>query len=302
MLLRQQIDKNRAKKKQYTTELKTAVDQFQNAAKNRLANSVKLKSQVAKCLLMIADIATRQPVDLQRAQQYLAAAQPLIQQLPADQSVVAQYHYRVLLLARAEKNDPLMQEHADWLVPHARGRSYEMTGLIIKAVAIDKQLPAVTQPSKQLLQTGLDIYQRLVGHLGANSTTVKQSKNAKVACSKLAYFSSRTGNHAQAAQSLAVLLSAFPNQRDYLQRAGRAEFEIQNYETSLNRWRKLLLGLPRNSVAWFEAKQYQIACLEKTDPEMARKVLDQFKLLHSNWGKPPWQDKMKEIDRRLPPS
>lgn len=300
VLLRQQIDKSTSEKekKKFAEDLKTAADQFHQGASSKLDSSVKHQAQVSKCLLMVADVANKKLLDFNLAKTYVKKTAPIVGRLPDGQNSIAEYHYRALLVARPENDQASMNQHAQWLVAHAQGSAYEMTGLIIKALEIDKHTSEGANPSQAVLEEGYDIYKRLVGHLGATPSALKKSKNAKVSCSKLANFATRTGKHAAAAQYLAALLQAYPDDRDYLQRAGRSEFITKNYAKSVDRWRILLVGLPKNSPEWFEAKYYQLACLLESDPKTGKKVMDQFKLLHSDWGKAPWRDKIKELNQR----
>ena len=300
VLLRQQIDKStsEAEKKKIAEDLKTAVDQFHQGAGSKLETSVKHQAQVSKCLLMVVDVANKKLLDASLAKTYVEKAAPIVGRLPDGQNSIAEYHYRALLVARAASDQASTLQHADWLVAHAQGSSYEMTGLIIKALELDQQTGAGSNPSQAVLEEGYEIYKRLVTHLGVTPSALKKSKNAKVSCSKLANFATLTGKHAAAAQYLAALLQAYPADRDYLQRAGRSEFITKNYTNSLNRWRILLVGLPKNSPEWFEAKYYQLVCLLEYDPKTGKKVMKQFNLLHSDGGKAPWRDKMIELNQR----
>ena len=95
------------------------------------------------------------------------------------------------------------------------------------------------------------------------------------------------------------MLAAFPKDRDYLQRAAKAQFELRNYERSLAHWSTLIRGLTAGEDDWYEAKYHQIACLTKTDKPTAGKVYRQFKLLYPELGGNAWRGKFEEIGRSL---
>ena len=143
-----------------------------------------------------------------------------------------------------------------------------------------------------LQQEAYDAYRRLSERLGDSPEVLAGQKNAQVACSKWAYYAGLLGRHGEAAEQLDRLLKAFPDNRDYLRRAGLAYFQAGNYERSLAAWRTLLAGLEKGSEGWYEAKYYQLSCLFRTDEKAARPVWQQFKLLYPELGPPPWRGRV----------
>ncbi|GAA4430496.1 hypothetical protein [Bremerella cremea] len=299
-LLRQQIDQASSddEKKSLARQLKEVADDLQSRLSKTSASNDQT-SGVARCLLNVADLARKDLLGNGDFAKYVGAAKTLVSKLPAEDRAWVDYHYQALLLARSQKNDDEVASHADWLLVHAKGTPYEQSALIVRALEIDRQVAASTMPSNELLKEGFDIYSRLIKHLGANSGQLQQNKNAKVACSKAAGFAERLQQWSDAASYLRMLVEAFPNEQDYLQRLGRVEFTLKNYNQSLGHWRTLLIGLKNGSPEWFEAKYYQLACLRQTDLNQAKTVLQQFELLHPDWGSPPWADKIKALAQQI---
>ncbi|MFN3150572.1 hypothetical protein [Bremerella sp.] len=299
-LLRQQIDQasSEDEKKELAGQLKKVSDDLQSRLNQDSAPEDRI-SGVVRCLLNVSDLARKDILPSSDFAKYVGASKGLVASLPPDDRAWVDYHYQALMLARAQKQDDEVATHADWLLKYAKGTPYEQSALIIRALEIDQQIAATTAPDMQLLEEGFDIYSRLVKHLGATSGAVKQNKNAKVACSKAADFAEQLHRWSDAATYLRVLVEAYPKEQEYLQRLGRVEFTLQNYPGALGHWRTLLVGLDKGDEAWFEAKYYQLACLQQTDRDQAKTVLEQFQLLHPDWGLPPWRDKIKTLAQQI---
>jgi len=299
-LLRQQIDAASSddEKKELARQLKEVADDLQSRLNQASADQDRLSGMV-RCLLNVADLARKDILPTSDFVKYVDASRKLVEQLPPDDRAWIDYHYQALMLARFQKKEDEVATHADWLLNNARGTSYEQSALIIRALEIDQRVAAAAMPDTSLLEEGFDVYSRLVKHLGGTTGIVKQNKNAKVACSKAADFAERLQRWSDAATYLRVLVHAYPKEQDYLQRLGRVEFTLQNYVAALGHWRTLLVGLNKGEQAWFEAKYYQLACLQQTDRDQAQTVLDQFQLLHPDWGLPPWRDKIKTLAQKI---
>ena len=299
-LLRRQIDQapSEDEKRELAQQLQAAADDLRSRVKPGSDDPTKI-SGTARCVLMVADLARRGLLEKSRFRESVDQAQKLVQILPADDKAWPDFHYQALLLAREEKQEADVARHAEWLLAHAAGTSYEQSALIVKALAIDRQVAASTTPDTALLEEGFDVYRRLTDHLGKTPAAVAKSKNAQVACSKAASFAEQLGRPDDAATYLRILVTAYPQEQDYLQRLGRQEFTLGNFAAALPHWRTLLVGLKGSTPPWFEAKYYQLASLHQTDPTQAQAVLKQFQLLHPDWGLPPWRDKIKELAAQI---
>lgn len=299
-LLRQQVDQasSEDEKKELAGQLQKVTDDLQSRLNHDSAPEDRI-SGVVRCLLNVSDLARKDILPASDFAKYVGQAKTLITSLPPADRAWVDYHYQALMLARAQKNDSEVATHADWILKNAKGTPYEQSALIIRALEIDQLVAATNSPDMALLGEGFDVYSRLAKHLGATSVIVQQNKNAKVACSKAADFAEQLHRWSDAATYLRVLVSAYPKEQEYLQRLGRVEFTLQNYAGALGHWRTLLVGLKKEDPAWFEAKYYQLACLQQTDQDQAKTVLQQFELLHPDWGLPPWRDKIKTLAQQI---
>lgn len=95
------------------------------------------------------------------------------------------------------------------------------------------------------------------------------------------------------------LLQAGRKTRDVLRRI--AELAESNGATgeALDAWRDLLASLPQDSPEWFEARYQSLRLLAGADPARAAEVMRQHKLLHPEFGPPPWGARLRELDAQL---
>jgi hypothetical protein len=253
-------------------------------------------SQAVKCCLLLADAALHllEP-NLEAARQILDNAAPRVTKLAISDPLTIEYHYRRLELASAQGDADARRQEAQWLTDHAADSPYELAGLLTIANALDREATAASGDSG-LQERAYAAYQRVVALL-EKSGSLAESKNLQVACSRLAHFASQLGHHAEAADQLEKLLQISPQDRRLLRRAGLAQSQAGQHAKALAHWRTLLLGLPKGSNDWLEAKYYQLLALSKTDPAQARKVMDQFQLLYPELGGTTWRDKFTELSR-----
>jgi tetratricopeptide (TPR) repeat protein len=216
-----------------------------------------------------------------------------------DTRLMAEYHYRALQLATRRNNDSERRSHADWIVQRAEGSAFELPALVIVAKGIDDQVKGSGRADRQLLENGQQVYERLVERFGDDPETLRNTKNAQVAVSRLAFYAEELEEHATAARLLTQLLAAYPADAGYLRRAGLATYRAGEFAAALDYWRKLAAGLPDRSDEWFEAKYYQLASLAQVDRAKAREALAQFRLLYPQLGPPAWRGKFVELQQRV---
>ena len=274
---------------------------LRDAASSYLAANPNDANRQVKCCLLLADAALRgDPPELPEAARFLERAGRWVETLPQDHPTVAEYHYRGLQLATAGDDQTSRQRHAEWLAANGAGSPYEIPALVIVANGRDRQVREAEQQGQAgPIAEAYDAFQRLSTRWGDSTEVLAANKNAQVALSRLAYYAAETGRAAQAADALDRLLALHAQDRRYLRRAGLADYQAGNFDRSATRWRTLLAGLPKDSESWFEAKYYQVKCLEKTAPQKARKVLQQFRLLHPDLGPAAWRAKFEELTQSL---
>jgi hypothetical protein len=254
-----------------------------------------------KCCLLAAEAALKDPADQgDAAAAMLDRASPSVTQLPDSSPLVAEYHYRRMQLAALRDDRQQRQQRAQWLIEHAADTAYELPALIVAARAAEQRLeqssPAELAAARQAVYR---IYQRLVTRLGTSVTTLQTDQNARVALSRSADYAMQLEQYHDAAGRWDLLLEAFPSDRNYLRNSGVSHFRANQYPLSLARWRLLLAGVPSGTDLWYEAKYHQILCLVETEPEMARKVLQQFQLLDPELGSPPWRGRFQALLRNF---
>ena len=293
-LLYEQWSKSDTEKVAVGPKLLSAVDTFLEAAKSDGDVSRRLRGA-----LMGADVALNgSSPDDAAAAKYLDAARRWSDNRTSS-GLLVEYHYRSLQLSTKRNDDAARRRHADWIVRNAAGSAFELPALIVVAKAVDEQSKDSSSTTRERLEEGRQVYQRLVAHLGDDPAVLQSKKNAQVALSRWAYYSAALGQHAEATQALEKLLSVYPNDQAYLRRAGISAFESGNYTSALECWRKLAAGLPKGADNWHEAKYYQLACLSKLDRVKARQALDQYRLLFPELGPPAWRGKFAELQQRV---
>ncbi len=272
-------------------ELKTAVETY--LSKVRPADPEK---QLRVCLLG-ADAALRSgEPQRELADSLLTQARSSAQQLPASNASVIEYHYRLLELATAQGDAAARRQQAQWITDNASGSRYEQAGLVIVANALDQQIREATTDQRAALNAqAYSTYSRLVQLLGNSPEDLAGSKNPQIAASRLAHYAAEVGQHGEAAELLDRLLQVKPRDRKYLQRAAQAYLQAGQYQPALGHLRTLLAGLPAGSAAWYEAKYQQLQALGQTDVAQARKVYQQFRLLHPDQGGDAWKAKFTQL-------
>jgi hypothetical protein len=69
---------------------------------------------------------------------------------------------------------------------------------------------------------------------------------------------------------------------------------------ALDAWRSLVSGLNPTSPDWFEARFNSIRLLLAKDPAGARAAMNQYRVLHQDFGPDPWGSRLKELDEKIP--
>jgi hypothetical protein len=274
-------------------DVRLAVDQFLAASRQDEDDQRKLR-----CILLAVDVTLNTaPPSADQAQTYLDQAKPLAESMSPQSPLPAEYHYRRYQMARDQSDAAALHTEAMWLARNAIGSAYELPAVVTLAKSADAALKSATAAEhKRRLEEARRIYDRLVELLGESSSAIAASNNALVANSRLAQYEYDAGDFADAARRMEIIVAALPNNKDYLRRAGLAQFYAQNYNASLQHWRTVLSGTESDSPDWFEAKYYQLACLERVDPPAAQTVFKQFKLLHPDLGPAAWRDKFRELE------
>lgn len=211
-----------------------------------------------------------------------------------------EYEYRRLEAAQHRGDARGAQQAADWIAVHGRGTAYELPALILVAREADRAASsAAAEQRGEKRAQARDVYDRLVRLLGESPEALKANKNSLAAASKLAQYDEELAHWPQAAERLWRLVEVLPSDRRLLRRAGLAMFRAGKHDQALACFRTLVAGLPGGSDEWLEAKYYQLACLEKTDPAAAKKVLGQFQVLYPEVKSEAWRERFSQLAARL---
>lgn len=96
------------------------------------------------------------------------------------------------------------------------------------------------------------------------------------------------------------LLDRRPRSATFLRSVAVLAEALGDRPRALDCWRRLVAGLPPEAPGWYEAKFRQIDLLARSDPALAREIMDQHKQLHPDFGPDPWGAKLKGLDASIP--
>ncbi len=251
-----------------------------------------------KAALLAVDALESQPSpETASIKSLLGRVAPLVDALQPQSAAVIEYQYRRLQLAQRDNDSTAAKVAGQWIVENGAGTPYELPALVVMAREADKHVAAASGADRvTTIDEASKLYKRLVTLLGDSPAILASNKNAFAAALKLAQYDQQLERWPQAADRLDRLLEAQPRDRRILRRAGLASYHAGRYAQSLEHWRTLIGGLETGSEDWFEAKYYQLACLEKTDRASAAKVLQQFQVLFPEVKSATWRSKFTELE------
>ncbi len=85
-----------------------------------------------------------------------------------------------------------------------------------------------------------------------------------------------------------------------LRRFAELAESVNDRQGALDAWRLLVAGLNPTAPDWFEARYNSLRLLLAIDPDAARTVMDQYRVLHEDFGPEPWGPRLKELDGQIP--
>jgi len=288
--------KDPGEKRRWANKVTDGAESYSRIARNDSNEERKLR-----CQLWAADVVINStPLDAKRAASFLDKAEALLPGVPAGSSAVIEYHYRRLQMAQRENDEAAALKEADWLATNAAGSVYEISALVILAKDVQQALSSAAPSDRRaLVEKAADIYRRLARAVGQTPKVIAEVKNAQVANARLAEYELELGNYRPAADCAERLLTAFPDDRNYLRVAGLSEYHLGDYDKAIERWRTLVLGLKKNSPEWHEAKYYQLASLLHLDKPAAEKAYQQFQLLYPSVTVEPWTSDPEGLRTKL---
>ncbi len=253
-------------------------------------------------LLIEADLAlAASPPDGARARPALVEAARLAAKLPPGDPRIAEERFRRFQLARADADASAIREHARWLVDHPGAAGHERAGLSALAEQADEAYRAAGAGDRPARAAeALEIHQRLASILADFPDRVRSNPTLRLVYMRMARYALDADQPQAAVRFTGVLRLARPDDPKVLRLAGLAHDRSGQFEPALACWRKLVEDLPHDSPDWFEARFHQIECLAHIDPPRARRVWEQFRVLHPELGPDPWPARFRELGDRFP--
>ena len=253
-------------------------------------------------LLIKVDLAlAANPPDRNRAWGALVAATPLVAKLPSGDPRIAEERFRRLQVARVDGDLAAVREQARWLVDHPGNSSHERAALTALAEQADETVSAATDADRPARAAeALAIHRRLASALADFPDRVRSNPNLRLVYTRMAGYAIDAGQGQTALRYVSLLQLARPDDPEIVRLAGLAHGRGGQTDQALACWRKLLDRLPHDSPPWFEAKFHQIECLAREDRPRARRVWEQFRILHPGLGPDPWPAKFRDLAARLP--
>jgi hypothetical protein len=87
-----------------------------------------------------------------------------------------------------------------------------------------------------------------------------------------------------------------------LRRYAEISESVGDRQAALDCWRLLLAGTNPTAPEWFEARYQSLRLLLALDPTRAREAMDQYQVLHPDFGPAPWGSKLRALADQIGPS
>lgn len=264
-----------------------------------LAVDDEFRDKRLRCFLLAAEasLASKRPTETER---YLDQARGLSGQLSANHPSVSQYHFLLMQHHLANEQTASALTEARWLAEQADNPNYRKSGLVYVTRDLESRWEAAdSETRKSLSAQAVPAYRTLVSLLGSDPATLRDERNARIAMQRLGIHSLNAGEHAEALRCYQSLAEVFPDDTTVLRHQGLAAYALQDWEVAMEAWGRLAAGLRSGSEPWFEARYYEIDCLRRVRPDDARKVWQQFRLLHPEVPFAQWRDRYATLAQNL---
>ncbi|MCA9293421.1 MAG: hypothetical protein KDA20_06375 [Phycisphaerales bacterium] len=257
--------------------------------------------------------------DIARAQAALDVADALIAEHLVDPGAADELQYRraQLVLAtgdfdgareivdRLQLADPRFAIAAQRLFFRHAQRAWQR----VQPESLVPSAQALTEPQRLAAHHLIDAGEALLAGLAARTDDPAADAEVPHVCRAMVralcalYFADQDAPAGEQALALNQrILDTQPRDAEALRRAAELLEAGGHIEPAMDAWRALLAGLPPTDTAWFEAKYRLLRLLAQQDPARARTVLDQHRVLHPSYGPTPWGERLRELDRQIPPA
>lgn len=181
---------------------------------------------------------------------------------------------------------------------------YKKAGLVHLAKQLDFLFDASSDEpasdiTKDQLSQAADIYRQLSSLLGNSEAAIANSKNSRLAASRLVDLQIQRGQFRDAALVARRLVNVFPDNKAFVAQYARALSRHGKLVAALPSWRKLSRAAGPGQELWFEAKYWIVKCLKDEDPKSAKSILKQTISLSGELNEP-WKSRFAELQQTLP--
>jgi len=192
--------------------------------------------------------------------------------------------------ASHDGDQPALAAAALYAAQHALEEQHDAASA--RAVQIELLRPAKAAAA-------LDVHRRLASALADFPDRVRSNPTLRLVYLRMSRYALDAGEPQVALRYLGLLQIAKPDDPEILRLAGLANAHAGHADRALECWRKLLERLPGDSEAWFEARFNQIESLAQVDRVRARRVWEQFQILHPELGPGAWPERFKQLGAQL---
>lgn len=279
----------------------TAYQNLSNEARRfaSIAVDEEYRDKRLRACLLTAEAAQAEK-KFSESQEWLDEARGLANQFSVNHPSVSQFHYLQLQQHLANEEPSAALSEARWLAEQADNPNYRKSGLVYVTRDLETRWEAADANQRKAISTeAVPAYRTLVSLMGDSADTLRNERNARVAMQRLGVHSLTAGDHAESLRCYRKLAEAFPDDATVLRNLGLASHALQDWEASLESWGRLAAGLRSGSEPWFEARYYEIDSLRRVRPDDAKKVWQQFKLLHPEVPFEAWRDRFNTLAQSL---
>ena len=245
--------------------------------------------QRIKAALLSADALIRTGENGAAAKRIAVAEQLSIERDDPTSPLTGELRYYQFQLARSENDLGQMIVQADWFYLKQPESIYSESVLVALTQELQKLRSADGgEPFDIELLT--QTYERLVDLLGTGQIQLIDSKNARVAATRLVAVYYEAERYDKADALVVKLLDAFPNRKDFLQWSARVKMKTDKLAGAIGYWRTVVKAVESGSDDWFEAKLGVIQCLAADNANAAKAVFKQTMALTGDRNLPEqWQ-------------
>lgn len=232
---------------------------------------------------------------------FITRGKPLALALAVEDSLRHEWLYRAFQWSSFIGDSSQASLYAEQLLAANPDSPFAAPALISQAKKLDEALAGTLSAAQRTstLEKAAAVYRQLRKTVSENPQVLKENKNASAIVSRLAQYEQELGHADAAAAELELLRKAFPTDKKTLLRLMLVQKQRGQAQATVDLSRQLLTALTVGSDEWLSAKYHQIWGLAKTEPEKAKQVLKQLKVLLpvEKWNN--WREQLQQLEQEL---